>query len=60
MTMRLSTISLAGTARTDVAVGTVRLASMLETTRAAGPRSFWTSSCPSVADGEVRTFATSA
>ncbi len=39
MTIRLSTISLAGTARTEVAVGTSRLASMLVTTRAAGPRS---------------------
>ncbi len=44
MTMRLSTMSLAGTARTDVAVGTWMLASMFVTTRAAGPRSFCTSS----------------
>ena len=36
--MRLSMSSLAGTARTLVAVGTVRLVSMLVTTRAAGPR----------------------
>src|SRR5919206_2949688 len=38
MTTRLSISSLAGTARTLVAVGTVRLASMFATTRAAGPR----------------------
>jgi hypothetical protein len=44
MTMRLSTRSLAGIARTDVAVGTSRLASMLVTTRAAGPRRRWVSS----------------
>ena len=37
--MRLSMSSLAGTARTLVAVGTVRLVSMLATTRAAAPRS---------------------
>ena len=40
MTTRLSTSSLAGIARTDVAVGTASEASMLVTTRAAGPRSF--------------------
>src|SRR5919106_5667049 len=40
MTMRLSISSLAGTARTLVAVGTWRLVSMLVTTRAAAPRSF--------------------
>ena len=39
MTMRLSISSLTGTARTLVAVGTVRLVSMFVTTRAAGPRS---------------------
>ena len=39
MTVRLSMSSLAGTARTLVAVGTARLASMLVTTRAAGPLS---------------------
>src|SRR6478672_6249389 len=39
MTTRLSMSSLAGTARTLVAVGTARLLSMLVTTRAAGPRS---------------------
>src|SRR5690625_246828 len=39
MTMRLSASSLAGTARTLVAVGTWRLLSMFFTTRAAGPRS---------------------
>ena len=38
MTMRLSTRSLAGTARTLVAVGTVSEASMLVTTRALAPR----------------------
>src|SRR4051794_13860647 len=37
-TMRLSTSSLAGTDRTEVAVGTDRLASMFVTTRAEGPR----------------------
>src|SRR3954466_1461140 len=37
-TTRLSMRSLAGMARTLVAVGTPRLASMLETTRAAAPR----------------------
>ena len=39
MTIRLSTSSLAGTARTLVAVGTARLAVMLLTVRAAAPRS---------------------
>ena len=39
MTVRLSMSSLAGTARTLVAVGTARLAFMLVTTRAAGPLS---------------------
>src|SRR5215204_1864834 len=38
MTMRLSASSLAGTARTLVAVGTARLVCMLATTRAAAPR----------------------
>src|SRR6478609_2680192 len=42
MSVRLSIRSLAGTARTLVAVGTWRLASMLTTTRAEGPRSFST------------------
>ena len=37
MTTRLSTSSFAGTARTLVAVGTARLASMLVTVRAAAP-----------------------
>src|SRR3954449_8611056 len=41
MTTRLSISSLAGMARTLVAVGTARLASMLLTTRAAAPRSGW-------------------
>src|SRR5213079_3432115 len=39
ITVRLSARSLAGTARTLVAVGTVRLVSMLATTRAAAPLS---------------------
>src|SRR3954454_18121799 len=39
MTVRLSCSSLAGTARTEVAVGTSRLAAMFATTRAAAPRS---------------------
>ena len=39
MTTRLSISNFAGTARTLVAVGTARLASMLVTTRAAGPLS---------------------
>src|ERR1700735_4389538 len=38
MTMRLSASSLAGIARTLVAVGTARLADMLATVRAAAPR----------------------
>src|SRR3954470_19343639 len=38
ITTRLSASSFAGTARTLVAVGTVRDSSMLETTRAAAPR----------------------
>src|ERR1700684_248512 len=43
MTILLSTSSLAGTARTLVAVGTPRLAVMLVTVRAAAPRSLLTS-----------------
>ena len=43
MTIRLSASSLAGTARTLVAVGTARLAVMLVTVRAAAPRSLLTS-----------------
>ena len=39
MTTRLSISNFAGTERTLVAVGTARLASMLVTTRAAGPLS---------------------
>jgi hypothetical protein len=39
MTMRLSTSSFAGTARTLVAVGTASDASMLRAVRAAAPRS---------------------
>src|SRR5215212_486479 len=48
MTMRLSIISLAGMARTLVAVGTSSDADMFFTTAAAAPRSTWASS-PSVA-----------
>src|SRR5450756_1504436 len=44
MTTRLSMRSLAGMARTLVAVGTLRLASMLVTVRAAAPRNGCTSS----------------
>src|ERR1044072_3345324 len=40
-TTRLSMSSLAGIARTLVAVGTARLASLLVTTRPAAPRSGW-------------------
>src|SRR5215472_1062189 len=43
MTMRLSMSSLAGTARTLVAVGTVRLAAMFVAVRADAPRSLTTS-----------------
>src|ERR1700744_5262855 len=43
MTIRLSMSSLAGTARTLVAVGTVRLAAMFCAVRAAAPRSLLTS-----------------
>src|SRR6185436_14879809 len=39
ITMRLSHSSLTGTERTEVAVGTVRLASMFCTVRAGAPRS---------------------
>src|SRR5712691_495505 len=53
ITIRLSTSSLAGTARTDVAVGTARLASMLATVREAAPRSRISlaarAACPAVA-----------
>ncbi len=48
MTMRLSINSLAGTARTEVAVGTSSEASMFDATAFAGPRS-WISSGPSAA-----------
>src|ERR1700761_5064959 len=44
MTIRLSIISFAGTARTLVAVGTSRDADMFLTTAAAAPRSICTSS----------------
>ena len=44
--MRLSIINFAGTARTDVAVGTVKDASMLCTTRAETPRSGSTVAAP--------------
>ncbi len=43
MTIRLSMSSLAGTARTLVAVGTLRLAAMFCAVRAAAPRSLFTS-----------------
>ena len=43
MTIRLSMSSLAGTARTLVAVGTLRLAAMFCAVRAAAPRSLLTS-----------------
>src|SRR3954447_3762599 len=46
MTVRLSMSSLAGTARTLVAVGTARLAFMFDTTRAAGPFKVVTSPPP--------------
>src|SRR3954452_13001770 len=51
MTTRLSISSFAGIARTLVAVGTARLASMLETTRAAAPLSGWLAGGP---DGSRR------
>ncbi|CAB4660577.1 unannotated protein [freshwater metagenome] len=44
--MRLSIINFAGTARTDVAVGTVKDASMLCTTRAETPRNGSTVAAP--------------
>ena len=50
MTIRLSIISLAGMARTLVAVGTSSDADMFFTTAAAAPRSTWTSS-PSAGAG---------
>src|SRR6185437_9840601 len=50
MTILLSTSSLAGIARTLVAVGTARLAVMLLTVRAAAPRSLLTS-VPSAGGG---------
>ena len=51
MTVRLSIINFAGTARTDVAVGTVSEASMLCTTRAPTPR--MTSSVDAPGDSNV-------
>src|SRR4051794_13274442 len=50
-TTRLSMSSLAGIARTLVAVGTARLASMLLTTRAAAPRSGWRGNGSAAATG---------
>lgn len=44
ITIRLSTISFAGIARTEVAVGTSKLASMFVTTRADAPFNFSTTS----------------
>src|SRR4051794_21526564 len=58
MTVRLSTSSLAGTARTLVAVGTARLASMFVTTRDAAPRSGRRS--PPVVDGAAAAFGSGA
>ena len=56
--MRLSIISFAGIARTDVAVGTLSDASMLATTRPATPRSGSTVASPGVANtGAGRTTA---
>src|SRR5215472_11023300 len=52
MTILLSVSSLAGTARTLVAVGTARLAVMLVTVRAAAPRSLLTS-VPSGSGGDA-------
>src|SRR6516162_6832787 len=49
ITMRLSTRSLAGMARTLVAVGTLRLAAMFSAVRAAAPRSRTTFSCAGAA-----------
>src|SRR6516162_1861301 len=49
ITMRLSTRSLAGMARTLVAVGTLRLAAMFSAVRAAVPRSRTTFSCAGAA-----------
>src|SRR5699024_10853461 len=49
MTMRLSISALAGSERTDVAVGTVRDSSMLDAMSLAGPRSFVTTSSTSSA-----------
>src|SRR5580693_4017847 len=54
MTIRLSASSLAGTARTLVAVGTARLAVMLVTVRAAAPRSLLTSVPSGGVGGEGR------
>src|SRR3954471_19931681 len=51
-TTRLSISSFAGIARTLVAVGTARLASMLVTTRAAAPRNGWVTG-PSAAAGRL-------
>ncbi len=53
ITVRLSMSSLAGMARTLVAVGTASEASMLVTTRAAGPRSTWVSTSSATVVGAV-------
>src|SRR4051794_23720957 len=53
MTTRLSMSSLAGTARTLVAVGTARLASMLTTVRAAAPLSTRPLGADAAGSGEV-------
>ena len=55
--MRLSTISFAGTARTEVAVGISRLASMFVTTRAEVPLSFSITSSASDAGAGLETAA---
>ncbi len=60
MTTRLSMSSLAGIARTEVAVGTASEASMLVTTRAAGPRSFCGSTGPAAGVDAVRARAVAA
>src|SRR5215469_9431777 len=53
ITMRLSTSNFAGTGRTLVAVGTVRLATMLDAVLAAAPRSRTACSAASPAGGAV-------
>ena len=57
ITMRLSIISLAGMVRTLVAVGTVRLASMLVARLFAIPRSVWTTFSGSAGDSVSAAFS---